>query len=219
MIRILIVADVRFYREGLAEIIRRDERLSVVGTASNGEEALACAAALRPDVVLLDIATPGGPALARALNERVPNARVVASGLAETEHDVVEWAEAGAAGYVPRDASIPDLIAAVEGAARGELRCSVRVAAGLLRRVGTLAAAAGAAPGGARPVQLTPREREIADLIEQGMSNKDIARRLGIGVATAKSHVHNILEKLHVHRRVQAAAWLHRRAPLDMHRP
>jgi two-component system nitrate/nitrite response regulator NarL len=219
MIRVLIVADVRFYRDGLAETIPRDGRLCVIGTAAGRDEALERAAALRPDIVLLDTATPGALALTREVAERMPATKVVAIALAETEHDVLEWAEAGVAGYVPRDASIADLVAAVEGTARGELRCSTRVAAGLLRRLGALALTAGSAPGGGRPVQLTPRERDIADLLEQGMSNKDIARRLGIGVATAKTHVHHILEKLQVHQRAQAAAWVRRRGPLEPRHP
>jgi DNA-binding NarL/FixJ family response regulator len=119
---------------------------------------------------------------------------------------VLEWAEVGASGYVPRDASLTDLVAAIERTARGELQCSAQVAAGMIRRVWALAKVAGdrEVPAGSTP--LTPREREIMRLIDQGMSNKDIARHLGIGVATAKSHVHHILEKLHVRGRSQAAA-------------
>src|SRR5439155_827652 len=102
-----------------------------------------------------------------------------------------------------REASIDDLVTVIESVARGEAICSPRVAAGLLRRVAALAAGHG---GDLPRAQLTNREREIVRLIDNGLSNKEIARALGIEVATVKNHVHNILEKLQVHRRGEAAA-------------
>jgi two-component system nitrate/nitrite response regulator NarL len=135
--------------------------------------------------------------------------KVVAIALDETPHAVLEWAEVGAMAYVPRDASLADLIATIERTARGELQCSAQVAAGMIRRVWALAKVAGDRNAGRLgSAHLTPREREIMRLIDQGMSNKDIARHLGIGIATAKSHVHHILEKLNVRGRSQAAARL-----------
>ena len=208
LIRVLIVADVRFYRDGLADIIARHPRCSVLGTASSRAEAVDRVRETSPDVVLLDTAMPDGLLAAADIVASSPSAKVVAIALNETAHAVLEWAEVGASGYVPRDASLTDLIAAIERTARGELQCSAAVAAGMIRRVWALAKVAGdrQMPEGA--VHLTPREREIMRLIDQGMSNKDIARHLGIGVATAKSHVHHILEKLHVRGRSQAAARL-----------
>lgn len=205
-IRVLIVADVRFYRDGLADIIARHPRCTVLGTASTRTEAVDRVRQEAPDVVLLDAAMPDGLLTATDIVGCAPGSKVVAIALDETPHAVLEWAEVGASGYVPRDASLNDLVAAIERTARGELQCSAQVAAGMIRRVWALAKVAGdqRAPAGA--VRLTPREREIMRLIDQGMSNKDIARHLGIGVATAKSHVHHILEKLHVRGRSQAAA-------------
>jgi len=206
LIRIVIVADVRFYRDGLADIIARHPRCSVLGTASTRRDAVDRVRETVPDIVLLDTAMPEGLDTAAEIVSFAPSAKVVAIALDETPHAVLEWAEVGASGYVPRDASLTDLVAAIERTARGELQCSAQVAAGMIRRVWALAKVAGdrQLPGGS--VRLTPREREIMRLIDQGMSNKDIARHLGIGVATAKSHVHHILEKLHVRGRSQAAA-------------
>jgi two-component system nitrate/nitrite response regulator NarL len=206
MIRILIAADVRFYRDGLAEIISRHSPCVVLGTASTRAEALERAVELRPDIVLLDTAMPEGVELVRELASRVPGVKVLAIALDETEHAVLEWAESGVAGYVPRDASLTELIAAIERTARGEQQCSMQVAGGLLRRLAALARAAGDRQSASPSAHLTPREREIMRLLERGMSNKDIARQLGIEVATAKSHVHHILEKLQVRGRSQAAA-------------
>ena len=206
-IRVLIVADVRFYRDGLADSIARHPRCSVLGTASNRADAVERVRESAPDIVLLDAAMPDGLAAATDIVACSPSSKVVAIALDETPHAVLEWAEVGASGYVPRDASLGDLIAAIERTARGELQCSAQVAAGMIRRVWTLAKVAGDRHTSSA-IQLTPREREIMRLIDQGMSNKDIARHLGIGVATAKSHVHHILEKLNVRRRSQASARL-----------
>ncbi len=207
MIRVLIAADVRFYRDGLADVIARHPRFSVVGTASSRTETVDRARELAPDIALLDAAMPEGLVAASEIVGFAPSVKVVAIALDETPHAVLEWAEVGVSGYVPRDASLADLIAAIDRTARGELQCSAQVAAGMIRRVWALAKVAGG-QGPGSSAQLTPREREIMRLIDQGMSNKDIARQLGIGVATAKSHVHHILEKLQVRRRSQAAARL-----------
>ena len=206
-IRVFIVADVRFYRDGLADVIARHPRCTVLGTAATRKDAVERVRGDVPDIVLLDAAMSEGLATAAELASCAPSVRVVAIALDETPHAVLEWAEGGVSGYVPRDASLADLIATIERTARGELQCSAQVAAGMIRRVWALAKVAGdRATTGA--VHLTPREREIMRLIDQGMTNKDIARHLGIGVATAKSHVHHILEKLHVRGRSQAAARL-----------
>jgi two-component system, NarL family, nitrate/nitrite response regulator NarL len=205
MIRVVVAADVRFYREGLADLISRHHTCAVLGIAANRPETLDRVRECSPDIVLLDAAMPDGLATVAEIAGQAPDVKVVVTALAETALTVLEWAEAGVAGYVPRDASLSDLIDTIERTARGELRCSAQVAAGLLRRLWTLSRVANERVAG--PVaQLTRREQEIMRLIEQGMSNKDIARQLGIGVATAKSHVHHILEKLQVSRRAQAAA-------------
>jgi len=205
-IRVLIVADVRFYRDGLADIIARHPRCCVVGTASSRRDAVERVRDTSPDIVLLDTAMPEGLAAASEIAGG-SSAKVVAIALDETPHAVLEWAEVGASGYVPRDASMADLVASIERTARGELQCSAEIAASMIRRVWALSKSTGDRQP-TTTVQLTPREREIMRLIDQGMSNKDIARHLGIGVATAKSHVHHILEKLNVRRRSQASARL-----------
>ena len=206
MIRILVVTDIRLYRDGLAELLARRAWLAVVGTADSRATAVAEARALSPDVILVDQAMPDGGAVIQDLRAVVPLPKVLVLGVAETEGDVIACAEAGASGYVGREASFDDLVAAVESAGRGELLCSPRAAASLMRRV-ALRAAGNSESGSVG--RLTIREGQIVRLIEQGLSNKEIASRLGIEVATVKNHVHNVLEKLHVHRRAEAATRLH----------
>ena len=210
MIRVVVAADVRFYREGLADLIARHPSFSVLGTAANRTEAIDRVRESSPDIVLLDAAMPDGLATVTDIATHAPAVKVVVTALAETALTVLEWAEAGVAGYVTRDASLPDLLATIERTARGELQCSAQVAASMIRRLWTLSKVANERHVDGTIVPLTPREHQIMQLIEQGLTNKDIARQLGIGVATAKSHVHHILEKLHVRRRAQVAARLRR---------
>jgi two-component system nitrate/nitrite response regulator NarL len=210
MIRLVVAADVRFYREGLADLIARHPSFVVSGTAANRTQALEQVRESSPDIVLLDAAMPDGLMTVTDIATYAPGVKVVVTALAETALTVLEWAEAGVAGYVPRDASLADLLATIERTARGELLCSAQVAASMFRRLWTLSRVANERRADAAIAPLTPREQQIMRLIEQGMSNKDIARQLGIGVATAKSHVHHILEKLHVRRRAQVAARLRR---------
>ncbi len=205
IIRVLVVSDIRLYRDGLAHILADEPRLSVVGTAADVHAAVREAAEHSPDVALVDMVMPQGIEAVRGIAAMAPTVNVVALGIRETEGDLLACAEAGVAGYVARAASVQDLVKTLEGVGRGELLCSAQAAAALWRRVAALAAAGGARHDASA---LTPREREIGRLLEAGLSNKDIASRLGIEVATVKNHVHNLLEKLEVHRRGQAVARL-----------
>ncbi len=204
MITVLIVSDIRLYREGLADVVAQHAGFQLAGTAADGDTALAAVRSRSPDMVLVDMAMAGSPGVIRAIRELTPDMNVVALSVADTEGDVCACAEAGVTGYVARDATLSDLMATLESAVRGEALCSPRMAGSLLRRLAELAKAQ---PVGASSTHLTPRELEIVRLLDDGLANKDIARRLGIEVATVKNHVHNILEKLQVHRRGEAAAW------------
>ena len=202
MIRILIIAGIRLYREGLWHVLDRQDGLRVVGALADARDARANLAEVTTDVVVLDMATTESYTMARELRAMAPSIPVVAFGIADSEAEVLACAEVGAAGYVTRDGSIEALVAAVESAVKGELVCSPRVAGTLVRRLATLAAVDDPRMIKAR---LTRRECEIAGLIEQDLSNKEIAVRLRIEVATVKNHVHNLMEKLNIHRRAEAA--------------
>ena len=201
-ISVVIVVDVCLYREGLARTLSQSEGISVAGTAEDVERAGELIEGLRPSVVLLDPATDPEGALVRRILGRFPETRIVALGIREVEDDVLHCARAGMTGYVPRDGSISELVSAVESAARGELRCSPRIAASLFHRVARMSEEQERATAST----LTPREQEILSLIDAGMSNKQISRRLSIEVPTVKNHVHNLLQKLKTSRRDLAAA-------------
>ena len=203
MIRVLIVTDIRLYRDGLAQMLGREQQLSIACAAGDLEGAIASVRDLRPDIVLIDLAMAESLAVVRAIGVIEPNVKVVALATPQIEEELLACAEAGVAGFVAREAGVPDLITTLQSVGRGELLCSPRIAAALLGRVTKLAA--GQAPVGEER-RLTGRELETLHLVEQGLSNKDIARQLGIEVATVKNHVHSILAKLRVHRRGQAAA-------------
>ncbi len=208
VIRILIISVIRLYRDGLAFVVGRDGTLDVVGAFDSVEHALerADADARPPDVVLLDTTDPNALADMRRVSAEFPGVKVVALGVARDDRDVIACAEAGVAGYVFRDASVEELLATIESAARGELRCTPEMAAMLLRRVANLARHGDVTSA----AHITRREREILRLIDRGFSNKQIAAQLCIEIATVKNHIHNILEKLGVRSRAEAAAKMRR---------
>ena len=196
----LIVSEVRFLRESLAEILARAPGIEICGHSASLAEALEVARALRPAIILLDAAFPGSRQAVARFSAINPQTSVIVFAIAETEANVVAWAEAGIAGYVPNTTSVNDLISLIGQISRGEQACSSRIAGGLLRRIAT-----GRASGPElAALPLTRREFEILRLIGDGLSNKDIARRLSISLGTTKSHVHNLLGKLSVQRRAEA---------------
>ncbi|MFL5383912.1 MAG: LuxR C-terminal-related transcriptional regulator [Longimicrobiaceae bacterium] len=212
-LRVAVATDVCLYREGLAISLSRRPETDVVATAGHLAEALELLRHARPDVLLLDLGLAGSAEVVRAARELRPETKVVALAISDTEQGVLACAEAGVRGFVTRDASIDDLVGTMLEVARGELVCAPAIAASLFRHVGELAARRG---DPADASALTPREREVLALVGEGLSNKEISRRLRIGLSTVKNHVHHLLEKLHVSRRGAAAARLRpedRRAP------
>jgi DNA-binding NarL/FixJ family response regulator len=200
---VLIVSEVCFLRESLAEILTR-AGIVVCGQSGTLPHAIAIAIAQRPEIVLLDVAFPGGTKAAMSLAAAPPKASVVALAIAETEENVLAWAEAGIAGYVPNTASLDDLVSLIGQISRGEQTCPTHIVGSLLRYIG--AGERSSRQTASESPLLTRRELEISRLIATGLSNKDIARRLGISLGTTKSHVHNLLAKLSVQRRAEVIA-------------
>jgi DNA-binding NarL/FixJ family response regulator len=206
IVRLLIVSKNRLYREGLALALMPVDWLRVVGQLSDREAVLAHLRSSSVDALLLDVSGSESHELVRAGRVVAPTVPIVALGLGESEGDILSWIEAGVVAYVTDDDSLDCLVSTVDRAVRGELVCSPRLAGSLVRKVAALAAYRHQNVG---DMPLTRREYEIGSLLEQHLSNKEIAARLGIEVATVKNHVHNLLEKLGVRRRTDAARVLH----------
>lgn len=204
-LRIMLVWGVRFTGECLAEMLERDPSVSVVGLYADLSEAVALSAALRADIILLDARMPEGAAAVTRALEVAPGLRIVVSAVRESEDDIVTWAEAGVLGYIPRTTPLGDFVRLMMDIHSGEQVCSGRVAAGLLRRIAQTANGRPRRSGLAATPALTRRERQTAELIKSGLTDKEIARRLNISLATTKSHVHNLLGKLNARRRSEVA--------------
>jgi len=197
-IPVAVISEDRMLREVLEASLAGREDLAVVHAGSGEDGAV--------DIVLVDAGCNLAAALARVweARERWPKAKVVVIGLEREDESVVELIEAGAGGYVLKDASLEDLVAAIRAAHQGLAACSPRVVASVLARISELSRYVAPAPAAPATEPLTLREREILALLATGLGNKEVGRRLRITVQTVKNHVHRILEKLGVHRRRDA---------------
>ncbi len=196
-IRILLVDDHTVVRRGLRLAFDLEEDLEVVGEAANGQEALAKVEELKPDVVVMDLLMPvmNGVDATRAIRRDHPDVEVVALTSVLEDRLVIDVVEAGASGYMLKETRPDELFEAVRAAARGEVRLDPRAQQRLVREV--------RAPEVKEA--LTERELEVLKLVAVGASNKGVAQQLGISEATVKSHVSNMLSKLGLKSRTQAA--------------
>jgi DNA-binding NarL/FixJ family response regulator len=197
MIRLLVVDDHPVVRDGLRGMLSGEPGFEVVGEAGSGEEAVALAGTLAPDVVLMDLRMPGGDGVSaiRALAKAGSPARVLVLTTYDTDSDVLPAIEAGATGYLLKDARAEELFRAVRAAARGEAVLSPSVATRLLGQV-------------RRPAQepLSAREREVLALVARGATNREAARALFVSEATVKTHLLHVYAKLGVNDRAAAVA-------------
>jgi len=203
---VLVISPIRLLRDGVVELLARRKAAPSLRAAATSDEALGVLEEDTSRVVLLDAGMPDAPATARRL-ERHAGVRAVIA-IAVVPDDVasqVTLAECGVRGYVSHDGSMDELLAATDAALRGELHCPPRLAAALARRLANVRGRQTEGVGA-----LSHREREIVQLVDSGMSNKEIASQLHIEMATVKNHMHHILHKLGVQRRGEAAAALRR---------
>ena len=196
---VMIISDVRFIRESLSAALARVSAIRLSCVATDLADARLAAGSCAPDIILLDVAVPEGPQMVVELRRLCPGANIVALGLREKDEDVLSWAEAGIAGYVPNTSSMSEMLKLIDQIGRGEQTCSARIAGTLLRRI-AWSDAKSAKPNPSLS-NLTRREVQVLDLVNAGLSNKDIARHLDISVSTAKTHVHHLLGKLNMTRR------------------
>ena len=203
--RLLLVDDHALFREGLAGLFAYQDDFKVVGEASDAEGALVQTAALHPDIVLMDIDMPGddGIATTRRLKAEFPDVTVVMLTVHDATDKLLEAIKAGAQGYLVKSIRSAELLEQLRGLKRGEAAITRRMAARILEEFQRGGATAGAKDESAH--DLTPRELEVLELVAGRRSNKEIAARLVISEHTVKNHLKNILGKLHLRSRRQAA--------------
>jgi DNA-binding NarL/FixJ family response regulator len=200
-IRILIADDHSVVRQGLRMFLGLDSELEIIGEASDGAEAVKMAHELHPDVVLMDMLMPvmGGIEATQTIRRELPDTEVIALTSVLDDGSVVGAVKAGAIGYLLKDTQADELRRAIKAAADGQVQLSPQAAARLMREVRT--------PDPPAVADLTERESDVLRLIAQGKANKEIAMALVIGEKTVKTHVSNILMKLGVQSRTQAALY------------
>lgn len=206
-IKVLLVDDHALFRKGVASALALHGDIEVVGEAENGDEALVKARELMPDVILMDISMPvcDGLEATRRIRAEVPTAKIIMLTVAEQDGSLFEAIKSGAHGYLLKTIEPRPLVETLRGVLRGEAPVSRITASKILAEFARCAQQTGPATG-PRPL-LTAREREVLALVASGATNKEIAATLGISPSTVKNHLQNILDKLHLENRVQAAAF------------
>ncbi|MEO8029959.1 MAG: response regulator transcription factor [Gemmatimonadota bacterium] len=209
-ISLVLIDDNRLLREGLAALFHARPGFKVLVASGGLAEALAQVREAKPDLVLLDfkLEYPDSLSLTAAVHGEVPAARVIVTGLLPLQEDVADYVRAGASGFIMKDATFEEFFATVRAVADGAEVLPPALANTLFSQVARTAAGASTS----RPLdsaRLTSRELEVIALLGEGLSNKEIAVRLEIAVHTVKSHVHNVLERLGLHSRLEVAAFAH----------
>jgi len=206
-IRVLLVDDHVLFRKGLASLIDPLEDMEVVGEAGDGREALERARELMPDLILMDIHMPGWDGLkaTQLIKEEMPYVKIVMLTISDDNEDIFEAIKSGAQGYLLKNLEPEELFELIRGVYRGEAPISGLTAARILDEFARLAQKETWVSDSGE--SLTPREKDVLQLVAQGATNKEIASQLFIAESTVKNHLRNILAKLHVQNRVQAAAY------------
>jgi DNA-binding NarL/FixJ family response regulator len=208
-IRIAVVDDHPLYRDGVVMTLARDEKFDVVGEGNSADQAIKIAEQVAPDVMLLDVGLPGcGIEAARSLSKLTPRMKIIMLTASESEEHVSAALEAGACGYVLKGISAQDLVRAVRAVGDGETYVSPGLAARLLSNLSSRNKAAQTTDDLA---SLTQREDQILACVANGRTNKEIARELNLSEKTVKHYMTNIMHKLQVRNRVEAALMLRKR--------
>jgi DNA-binding NarL/FixJ family response regulator len=206
-IRVLLVDDHALFRKGIASILSAQGGFEVVGEASDGQVALERARELMPDVILMDIFMPAvnGLEATRRIKEALPYVKIVMLTVSEEDQNLFEAIKSGAQGYLLKKIEPQELFAMLKGVVQGDAPISRAMAGKILGEFTRQARRAATTP--LPGADLSPREKEVLELVTQGKSNKEIAVALAIAENTVKNHLKNILEKLHLENRVQAATF------------
>jgi DNA-binding NarL/FixJ family response regulator len=209
-IALVLIDDNRLLREGIVEMIRSQPGFKVLAASADANEALEKVKEAKPDIVLLDFGLENHDSLTltATVHADVPQAKVIVMGLLPMQEDVAHYVRAGASGFIMKDASFDEFFATIRAVAKGAQVLPSQLTNSLFSQIVRNAAVKDKARV-VDSVRLTVRERQVIDLLGEGLSNKEISSRLHIAVHTVKSHVHNVLEKLALHSRLEVAAFSH----------
>jgi two-component system, NarL family, nitrate/nitrite response regulator NarL len=210
VVRVLLVDDQPLFRTAIASLINAQDDFTVVGEAENGLIAVERAHELKPDLIVMDVEMPvmDGVEATRLLSEQMPGIRIVMLTVSDSEEHLFDAVRNGASGYLLKDLRPDQLYDMLRSVMRGETPISPAVAGLLISEVRSGNWTAVEAPSATTGPPITARELEILQLVAEGLSNKQIGRRLSITEGTVKNHVHNALEKLHLDNRIQAASYI-----------
>ena len=209
-IRLLLIEDNRLLREGLTAMLNGQPDIEVVAALGNGENAVLKAQEWKPQVVLLDLGlrSQNSLRLVELLKQESPEVKVIVMDLIPVQADIVEFVKAGVSGFLLKDATFEDFLRTIRSVAAGAKVLPASLTGSLFSQIIEQAVGEGKAKL-IESVRMTKREREVVELIAEGLSNKEIAQQLNVATYTVKSHVHNILEKLALHTRLQVASYAH----------
>ena len=213
-ISLVLIDDNRLLREGIAAMLHDQPGFRVLAASADIDEALERVREAKPDVVLIDfgLADHDSLSLTEQVRLEVPDARVIIMGLLPAQEEVAAFVRAGASGFIMKDASFEDFFATIRAVANGEEVLPSELTNSLFSQIVANVSTEHRARL-AEEVRMTSRELEVIALLGEGLSNKEIAKRLNIAVHTVKSHVHNVLEKLALHSRLEVVAFTHKRIP------
>ena len=216
-IRVMVVDDHALFRRGLEMVLDGEKDIDVVGEASDGHEAIERAEQTTPDVVLMDVRMPkrSGIEATRVIKDTLPSTKILMLTISDEEADLYEAIKAGASGYLLKEISIEEVADAVRQVHAGQSLISPSMAAKLLNEFATMVKRRDERTQVPGP-RLTDRELEVLKLVAKGMNNRDIGAELFISENTVKNHVRNILEKLHLHSRMEAVVYAVREKLLDI---
>jgi DNA-binding NarL/FixJ family response regulator len=209
-IKILVIEDNRVLRDGITTMLNEQTDMHVVATIGSGNNVLLKASQTKPQVILLDVGFKNfkETSIVELVRKNIPEAKVIGMGFVPTQSDIVEFVEAGASGFILKSATVKEFIGTIRSVVQGVKILPPSLTGSLFSHVVELALRKGKEKA-TSAVRMTKREREIIALIADGMSNKEIAQQLNIATHTVKSHVHNIMEKLALHTRLQIARFIH----------
>jgi DNA-binding NarL/FixJ family response regulator len=217
-IRVLIADDAPLFRRGLFVVLSTENNIEVVAEAENGEDAIAKAEECAPDVVLMDVRMPrvNGIEAARAIRQSSPSTKIIMLTVSDEDDDLYEAIKAGANSYLLKEVSVEEVPEAIRAVVQGQSLISPSMASKLLNEYTSLARRAEEKQQYPAPA-LTSRELEVLKLVAKGQSNREIGEDLFISENTVKNHVRNILEKLHLHSRMEAVIYAVRERLLNIH--